>query len=101
MGAQLLLLTRDSESLPSAQRLQLAQSRARAVSDALVAMGLAASRIRVDWLPDANAPMERQGAGMQVVARLSVLSAGAVPAVAPPAAGVAPSKDKAASGAVP
>lgn len=101
MGAQLLLLTRDSESLPSAQRLQLAQSRARAVSDALVAMGLAASRIRVDWLPDANAPMERQGAGMQVVARLSVLSAGAVPAAAAPAAGAAPSKDKAASGAAP
>lgn len=97
-GAQLNLLTRDSENLPSAQRLQLAQARARVVSDALVAQGLAANRIRVDWLPDANAPMERQGAGLQVSARLSVLSAGAVPAAVAPAAGAAALKDKAAGG---
>lgn len=96
MGAQLHLLTRDSENLPSAQRLELAQARGRAVSDALVAQGLAANRIRV-WLPDANAPMDRQGAGLQVVARLSVLSAGAVPAAVAPAAGAADSKDTSSS----
>ncbi len=100
-GAQLHLLTRDSENLPAAQRLQLAQARARAVSDTLVAQGLAASRIRLDWLPDANAPMERQSAGMQVVARLTVLGANGVPPAAAPAAGEVTAKEKAGVGGKP
>lgn len=78
-GVKLNLITRDAENLPSVQRLELAQARARAVADALAALGVAAHRIRVDWLPDASSPMERQGAGLQVVARLTVSSADAAP----------------------
>ena len=69
------LLTRETENLPSAQRRQLAQERAKAVSDALVATGVQSSRIAVDWLPDVSTPIQRQGAGMQVVARLRVTEA--------------------------
>lgn len=69
------LLTRETENLPSAQRRQLAQERAKAVSDALLSKGLDSSRIVVDWLPDAASPIQRQGAGMQVVARLRVVEA--------------------------
>ena len=69
------LLTRESENLPSAQRRQLAQDRAKAVTDALVGIGVQASRIAVEWLPDVSTPIQRQGAGMQVVARLRVTEA--------------------------
>lgn len=69
------LLTRETENLPSAQRRQLAQERAKAVSDALVANGVQSSRIVIDWLPDASSSIQRQGAGMQVVARLKVTEA--------------------------
>ncbi len=69
------LLTRESENLPSAQRRQLAQDRAKAVTDALVGIGVQASRIAVEWLPDISTPIQRQGAGMQVVARLRVTEA--------------------------
>lgn len=69
------LLTRETENLPSAQRRQLAQDRAKAVSDALVAAGLQGSRIAIEWLPDVSTPIQRQGAGMQVVARLKVTEA--------------------------
>lgn len=69
------LLTRDTENLPSAQRQQLAQERVKAVTDALVAAGLQSSRIVVEWLPDARAPFQRQGAGLQVVASLRVVEA--------------------------
>jgi len=72
------LLTRETENLPSAQRRQLAQERAKAVSDALVANGVQASRIAVEWLPDVSTPIQRQGAGMQIVARLRVTEAKAV-----------------------
>jgi len=73
--AFLELLTRETENLPSAQRRQLAQERAKAVSDALVATGVQSSRIAVEWLPDVSTPIQRQGAGMQVVARLRVTEA--------------------------
>lgn len=93
-GVKLNLITRDAESLPSVQRLELAQARARAVADALAALGVAANRIRVDWLPDASSPMERQGAGLQVVARLTVSSTNAASsadaAKSPAGAGVSP-----------
>jgi curli biogenesis system outer membrane secretion channel CsgG len=69
------LLTRETENLPSAQRRQLAQERAKAVSDALVINGVQSSRIAIDWLPDASSAIQRQGAGMQVVARLRVTEA--------------------------
>jgi curli biogenesis system outer membrane secretion channel CsgG len=69
------LLTRETENLPSAQRRQLAQERAKAVTDALVATGVQVSRIAVEWLPDVSTPIQRQGAGMQVVARLRVTEA--------------------------
>lgn len=69
------LLTRDTENLPSAQRQQLAQERAKAVTNALVSAGLQGSRVVVEWLPDASAQIQRQGAGMQVVARLKVVEA--------------------------
>ena len=69
------LLTRETENLPSAQRRQLAQDRAKAVTDALVAAGLQGSRIAIEWLPDVSSPIQRQGAGMQVVARLKVTEA--------------------------
>ena len=72
---KLELLTRETENLPSAQRRQLAQDRAKAVTDALVAAGLPPSRILVDWLPDASTAIQRQGAGMQLVARLTVTKA--------------------------
>lgn len=73
--AAIELLTRETENLPSAQRRQLAQDRAKAVTDALVAAGLPGSRITVEWLPDVSTPIQRQGAGMQVVARLKVTEA--------------------------
>jgi curli biogenesis system outer membrane secretion channel CsgG len=69
------LLTRETENLPSAQRRQLAQERAKAVSDALVLNGVQSSRVVIDWLPDASSAIQRQGAGMQVVARLKVTEA--------------------------
>lgn len=69
------LLTRETENLPSAQRRQLAQDRAKAVTDALVAIGVQASRIALEWLPDVSTPIQRQGAGMQVVARLRITQA--------------------------
>lgn len=69
------VLTRDTENLPSAQRQQLAQERAKAVSSVLVASGVQSSRIVVEWLPDASAAIQRQGAGLQVVARLKVVEA--------------------------
>ena len=69
------LLTRETENLPSAQRRQLAQERAKAVSDALVINGVQSSRVVIDWLPDASSAIQRQGAGMQVVARLKVTEA--------------------------
>lgn len=72
---KLELLTRETENLPSAQRRQLAQDRAKAVTDALVAAGLPPSRILVDWLPDASTAIQRLGAGMQLVARLTVTKA--------------------------
>ena len=69
------LLTRETENLPSAQRRQLAQERAKAVTDALVSAGVQSSRIVIEWLPDASSAIQRQGAGMQVVARLKVVEA--------------------------
>jgi len=72
---RLELLTRETENLPSAQRRQLAQDRAKAVSDALVATGVQAGRIAIEWLPDAGSAIQRQGAGMQIVARLKVTEA--------------------------
>ena len=69
------LLTRETENLPSAQRRQLAQERAKAVTDALVTAGVQSSRIVTEWLPDASSAIQRQGAGMQVVARLKVVEA--------------------------
>lgn len=100
-GIKLNLLTRDAENLPAAQRQELAQARIRAVVDALVAQGLAGNRVRVDWVPDASAPMERQGAGMQVVARLSVLGAAAAPSATVPAAGGGALKDPPGNGGAP
>jgi outer membrane protein OmpA-like peptidoglycan-associated protein len=73
--AAIELLTRETENLPSAQRRQLAQERAKAVTDALMAAGLQGSRIAIEWLPDVSTPIQRQGAGMQVVARLKVTEA--------------------------
>jgi len=69
------LITRETENLPSAQRRQLAQDRTISVRNALVAAGVQNSRISVDWLPDASSPIQRQGAGMQLVARLKVTEA--------------------------
>ena len=59
----------------SAQRRQLAQERAKVVSDVLVANGVQGSRIALEWLPDASSAIQRQGAGMQLVARLKVTEA--------------------------
>jgi len=73
--ATLELITRETENLPSAQRRQLAQDRSISVRNALVAAGVQNSRISVDWLPDASSPIQRQGAGMQLVARLKVTEA--------------------------
>lgn len=98
-GATLTLLTRDTENLPPAQRHQLAQARVSAVTEALVAQGLAANRIRVALMPDASSVsmhrVDRQGVGMQLVARLTVLSAGAAAGAAAPAAGASDLKEKA------
>lgn len=73
--ATIELLTRETENLPSAQRRQLAQDRAKSVSNALIGAGVQSSRISVDWLPDVSTPIQRQGAGMQLVARLKVTEA--------------------------
>jgi outer membrane protein OmpA-like peptidoglycan-associated protein len=73
--ASINLLTRETENLPSAQRRQLAQERAKVASDALVANGVQSSRVAIEWLPDASSAIQRHGAGMQVVARLKVTEA--------------------------
>lgn len=91
------LLTRESENLPPSQRQQLSQARVRSVTESLVAKGVAESRIRVEWIPNASSPIERQGAGMQVVARLKVLGTAAVSGAAAPDAGKSALKGKATS----
>ena len=69
------LLAREGENLPPAQRQQLTQARIKTFSDALAARGIAPARIAVNWIPEPNAPMERQGAGMQLLARLTIKAA--------------------------
>ena len=69
------LLARESENLPPAQRQQLIQARIKTFTDALAARGIAPSRIAVNWTAEANAPIERQGAGMQLLARVTVKTA--------------------------
>ena len=47
----------------------------QAVAEALVTAGGKSSRIVLEWLPDASSAIQRQGAGMQLVARLKVVEA--------------------------
>ena len=69
----LQLTARDSEPWTPAQRHEMANARVRAVTDALAAQGVAASRVRASWVPaptDSN--VVRQGAGYQLVATVVV-----------------------------
>jgi outer membrane protein OmpA-like peptidoglycan-associated protein len=72
---KLELLTRETENLPATQRRQLAQDRIKVITDVLIASGVPSIRIQVESLPDASSAMQRQGAGMQLVARLRVVKA--------------------------
>jgi outer membrane protein OmpA-like peptidoglycan-associated protein len=75
------VLTRETEKLPGEQRRRLAQERTQAISRVLQAAGVPASRISVKWLLESGAAPQRQGAGMQLVAKMRVS------AVKPPSGG--------------
>jgi curli biogenesis system outer membrane secretion channel CsgG/outer membrane protein OmpA-like peptidoglycan-associated protein len=66
------VLTRETENLPGEQRRQLAQERTQAISRVLQAAGVPANRISVKWLLESGAATQRQGAGMQLVAKMKI-----------------------------
>ena len=67
------MLGRDSEVFPPMQRRELTNQRIKAVTDALVARGVQASRIGVTWLPEpTDSSITRQGAGYQLLATLVI-----------------------------
>lgn len=69
------VLTRETENLPGEQRRQLAQERTQVISRVLQAAGVPAGRISVKWLLESGAAIQRQGAGMQLVAKMKVSAA--------------------------
>ena len=67
------LLSRDSEAFPLLQRRELTSQRIRAVSDLLVARGIADSRINVNWRSEAtDASITHHGSGLQLLAILVI-----------------------------
>jgi len=72
--ARLQLLARDTENLPPAQRRELAEQRARVVTEALAARGVAPSRVSIHWLPSSTeAAITRHSPGYQLVATLRIV----------------------------
>jgi outer membrane protein OmpA-like peptidoglycan-associated protein len=67
------LVARDTELWQPLQRRELTNQRVKVAVDALVAKGIAASRIGVTWMPEAtDTSITRLGAGYQLVATLVV-----------------------------
>jgi curli biogenesis system outer membrane secretion channel CsgG/outer membrane protein OmpA-like peptidoglycan-associated protein len=67
------LVARDTELWPPLQRRELTNQRVKVATDALVAKGIAASRIGVTWMPEAtDTSITRLGAGYQLVATMVV-----------------------------
>lgn len=70
------VLGRDSETWAPQKRDEIVRQRIKAVSDALVARGINASRIRVTWMPaSTDTGMRRDGAGYQIFATMVVAKA--------------------------
>jgi curli biogenesis system outer membrane secretion channel CsgG len=67
------LVSRDTESMPPAQRRDSTAARIRAISEAVAARGIEPARIGISWLPDpADASITRSGAGYQLLATLLI-----------------------------
>ena len=67
------LLGRDNEIFPPMQRRELTTQRIRAVSDLLIARGIQASRIGVQWRPDpSDASITYHGSGLQLLATMTI-----------------------------
>lgn len=67
------LLARDNENWPPVQRREITNQRIKAVTDALVAKGIAAARVGVSWMPNpTDSGIVRQGAGYQRIATLVI-----------------------------
>jgi curli biogenesis system outer membrane secretion channel CsgG len=72
-GITLQLLARETEQLPPQQLADLIDQRVRAVTEALVAKGVTAGRIRVGWRTDRiDASVPRVGTGFVAVATLVI-----------------------------
>jgi curli biogenesis system outer membrane secretion channel CsgG len=67
------VLGRDNEVLAPLQRRDLTNQRIRAISDLLVARGVQASRISVNWRPEpTDASITHYGSGLQLLATMSI-----------------------------
>jgi outer membrane protein OmpA-like peptidoglycan-associated protein len=67
------LIGRDSEIFPPMQRRELTNQRVKAITDALAARGVQASRVGVTWLPEpTDASITRLGSGYQQLAILVI-----------------------------
>lgn len=67
------LVSRDTESMPPAQRRDSTTARIRALSEAVAARGIEPARIGISWLPDpGEAAITRYGAGYQLLATLLI-----------------------------
>ena len=67
------VIGRDSEAWAPLKRDEIVRQRTQAVTDALVARGIRASRIRVTWMPAmSDTGMRRDGAGYQIFATMVI-----------------------------
>ncbi len=72
-ASTLQLTARDTEVWQPLQKRELTNQRIKAITEALIAKGIAASRIGVTWLPEAtDASINRFGAGYQLIATMAV-----------------------------
>lgn len=73
-NASILQLTaRDTELWQPLQKRELTNQRIKVITEALIAKGIAASRIGVSWLPEAtDASINRFGSGYQLIATMVV-----------------------------
>ncbi len=69
----LQLIARDTEVWQPLQKRELTNQRIKAITQALIAKGIASSRIGVIWLPEAtDASINRFGSGYQLIATMAV-----------------------------
>ncbi len=72
-ASTLQLTARDTEVWQPLQKRELTNQRIKAITEALIAKGIAASRIGVTWLPEAtDASINRFGSGYQLIATMVV-----------------------------